>query len=32
MNRAALCSPDFQETGKLYDFPKQRLLSFRPPD
>jgi NAD(P)-dependent dehydrogenase (short-subunit alcohol dehydrogenase family) len=27
-----LCSPDFKETGKLYDFPKQRLLSFRPPD
>ena len=26
-----LCSPDFSETGKLYDFPTGKLLSFRPP-
>lgn len=26
-----LCLPDFQETGKLYDFRTGRLLSFRPP-
>ncbi|MBX9828963.1 MAG: SDR family oxidoreductase [Xanthobacteraceae bacterium] len=27
-----LCSPDFTESGRLYDFPKKRLLSFRRPD
>jgi hypothetical protein len=27
----ALCSADWQETGKLYDFPKDRVLSFRAP-
>ena len=26
-----LCSPDFSETGKLYDFPTGKLLSFRAP-
>jgi NAD(P)-dependent dehydrogenase (short-subunit alcohol dehydrogenase family) len=26
-----LCSPDFNETGKLYDFPTGKLLSFRAP-
>ena len=26
-----LCSPDFNESGKLYDFPSGKLLSFRPP-
>jgi NAD(P)-dependent dehydrogenase (short-subunit alcohol dehydrogenase family) len=26
-----LCSPDFSETGKVYDFPTGKLLSFRPP-
>ncbi len=26
-----LCSPAFNETGKLYDFPTGKLLSFRPP-
>jgi NAD(P)-dependent dehydrogenase (short-subunit alcohol dehydrogenase family) len=26
-----LCLPSFVETGKLYDFPTGRLLSFRPP-
>ena len=26
-----LCSPDFNETGKLYDYPTGKLLSFRPP-
>jgi NAD(P)-dependent dehydrogenase (short-subunit alcohol dehydrogenase family) len=26
-----LCRPDFQETGKLYDFRVKRLLSFRAP-
>jgi NAD(P)-dependent dehydrogenase (short-subunit alcohol dehydrogenase family) len=26
-----LCSPGFNETGKLYDFPAGKLLSFRPP-
>jgi NAD(P)-dependent dehydrogenase (short-subunit alcohol dehydrogenase family) len=26
-----LCLPGFTETGKLYDFPTGRLLSFRPP-
>jgi NAD(P)-dependent dehydrogenase (short-subunit alcohol dehydrogenase family) len=27
----ALCRPDFKETGKLYDFPQDKLLSFRKP-
>jgi hypothetical protein len=27
-----LCLPEFQETGKLYDFRAGRLKSFRPPD
>jgi NAD(P)-dependent dehydrogenase (short-subunit alcohol dehydrogenase family) len=26
-----LCSPEWQETGKLYDFPRDTLLSFRAP-
>ena len=26
-----LCRPDFNETGKLYDFRAKKLLSFRPP-
>ena len=26
------CSPEWVETGKLYDFPTDRLLSFRSPD
>lgn len=26
-----LCSPAFNETGKLYDFPTGKLQSFRPP-
>ncbi len=28
----ALCSPVWTETGKLYDFPKDAVLSFRAPD
>ena len=27
-----ICSPDWAETGKLYDFPADRVLSFRAPD
>jgi len=27
----ALCSPDWRETGKLYDFPQDRVMSFAPP-
>jgi NAD(P)-dependent dehydrogenase (short-subunit alcohol dehydrogenase family) len=27
----ALCSPDWAETGKIYDFPQDRVLSFSPP-
>jgi len=27
-----VCSPEWPETGKLYDFPSDRLLSFRAPD
>jgi NAD(P)-dependent dehydrogenase (short-subunit alcohol dehydrogenase family) len=27
----ALCSPDWSETGKLYDFPADRVLSFAAP-
>ena len=26
-----LCLPDFTETGRLYDFPKKKLLDFHPP-
>lgn len=26
-----LCSPEFRDTGKLYDFPTDRLLSFQGP-
>jgi NAD(P)-dependent dehydrogenase (short-subunit alcohol dehydrogenase family) len=26
-----LCLPGFQETGKLYDYPQRKLLSFRAP-
>lgn len=29
---ADLCAPDWSETGKLYDFPQDRVLSFRAPD
>ena len=28
---AELCSPDWQETGKLYDFPTDRVLQFASP-
>lgn len=28
---AALCAPDWTETGKLYDFPTDRVLSYQPP-
>ena len=27
----ALCSPEFKDTGRLYDFPTDRLLSFQGP-
>jgi NAD(P)-dependent dehydrogenase (short-subunit alcohol dehydrogenase family) len=27
----ALCLPDWSETGKVYDFPQDRVLSFRTP-
>ena len=27
----AMCSPEWDETGKLYDFPQGKLLSFREP-
>jgi NAD(P)-dependent dehydrogenase (short-subunit alcohol dehydrogenase family) len=27
-----ICSPQWRETGKLYDFPQDRLLSFRTPE
>ena len=27
----ALCLPDFTETGKLYDFPQDKLLAFQKP-
>jgi NAD(P)-dependent dehydrogenase (short-subunit alcohol dehydrogenase family) len=27
-----ICSPDWTETGKLYDFPSGRILTFKPPD
>jgi NAD(P)-dependent dehydrogenase (short-subunit alcohol dehydrogenase family) len=26
-----MCSPDWTETGKLYDFPSDRILSFKSP-
>ena len=29
---AEICSPEWSETGKLYDFPMDRLLSVRAPD
>ena len=28
----ALCLPDFNETGRLYDFPRDNLLTFRRPE
>jgi len=28
----AICSPEWTETGKLYDFPSDALLSFRAPE
>ena len=28
----ALLSPDWSESGKLYDFPTDRVLGFRSPD
>ncbi len=28
---AAICSPEWTETGKLYDFPQDRVLSFSAP-
>ena len=28
----ALCLPGFTETGRLYDFPRDRLLGFRKPE
>ena len=28
----ALCLPSFTETGRLYDFPQDRVLSFRRPE
>ncbi|MCJ8144153.1 SDR family NAD(P)-dependent oxidoreductase [Ancylobacter sp. A5.8] len=27
----ALCLPSFEDTGRLYDFPSRKLLSFQPP-
>jgi NAD(P)-dependent dehydrogenase (short-subunit alcohol dehydrogenase family) len=27
-----ICSPDWTETGKLYDFPSDRILSFKAPE
>lgn len=29
---ADMCTPDWQMTGKLYDFPQDRFLNFRGPD
>ena len=26
-----MCAPDWTETGKLYDYPTRKLLSFRAP-
>jgi hypothetical protein len=28
----ALCLPGFTESGRLYDYPTDRLLSFRKPE
>jgi NAD(P)-dependent dehydrogenase (short-subunit alcohol dehydrogenase family) len=28
----ALCAPEWGETGKLYDFPHDRVMSFSPPE
>jgi NAD(P)-dependent dehydrogenase (short-subunit alcohol dehydrogenase family) len=28
----ALCLPEFKETGRLYDFPQDKLLAFRRPE
>jgi NAD(P)-dependent dehydrogenase (short-subunit alcohol dehydrogenase family) len=28
----AMCAPDWRETGKLYDFPQDKILSFRGPE
>jgi NAD(P)-dependent dehydrogenase (short-subunit alcohol dehydrogenase family) len=28
---ALLCLPDFNDTGKLYDYPTRKLLEFMPP-
>jgi hypothetical protein len=28
----ALCLPSFTETGRLYDFPQDKLLTFRRPE
>ena len=28
----ALCAPEWSDTGKLYDFPHDRVMSFAPPD
>ena len=27
----ALCSPEHRDTGKLYDFPTDRMMSFQGP-
>jgi NAD(P)-dependent dehydrogenase (short-subunit alcohol dehydrogenase family) len=27
-----LCMPEFSETGRIYDFPSRRLISFRRPE
>lgn len=27
----SLCLPSFEDTGKLYDFPSRKLMSFQPP-
>jgi hypothetical protein len=27
-----MCSPGWAETGKLYDFPTDRILSFKSPE
>jgi NAD(P)-dependent dehydrogenase (short-subunit alcohol dehydrogenase family) len=29
---AEICSPEWSETGKLYDFPQDKVLSFRSPE
>ena len=28
----ALCSPEWRETGKLYDFPHDKVMAFRGPE